>query len=97
MGYLSLGRDLGNPVHITNPNWSTISVSLSGDPSVDPRLDHSVGRPGILYKNHHIMQVDYVRDLTYAGPYFSKKHVAEPEAFGVGGWGNLSANNLTVS
>ena len=44
-----------------------------GNPSVDPRLDHSVGRPGILYKNHHIMQVDYVRDLTYAGPYFSKK------------------------
>ena len=35
------------------------------------------------------MQVDYIRDLTYAGPYFSKKHVAEPEAFGVGGWGNL--------
>ena len=41
------------------------------NPSVDPRLDHSVGRPGILYKNHHIMQVDYVRDLTYAGPYFN--------------------------
>ena len=42
------------------------------------------------------MQVDYIRDLTYAGPYFSKKHVAEPEAFGVGGWGNISANNHRV-
>jgi len=42
------------------------------------------------------MQVDYIRDLTYAGPYFSKKHVAEPEGFGIGGWGNLTANNFRI-
>lgn len=82
-------------VHITNPNGANIGEPI-GNPSVDPRLDHSVGRPGILYKNHHIMQTDYIRDITYAGPYFSKKHVAEPEAFGVGGWGNLSANNYRI-
>ena len=81
--------------HITNPTGDNIGQPI-GDPSVDPRLDHTVGRPGILYKNHHIMQVDYIRDLTYAGPYFSKKHVAEPEGFCVGGWGNLSANNLRI-
>jgi len=81
--------------HITNPNGDNIGEPID-NPSVDPRLDHSVGRPGILYKNHHIMQVDYVRDLTYAGPYFSKKHVAEPEGFGVAGWGNLSANNYRI-
>jgi len=81
--------------HITNPTGDNIGQPI-GDPSVDPRLDHTVGRPGILYKNHHIMQVDYIRDITYAGPNFSKKHVAEPEGFGVGGWGNLSANNLRI-
>ena len=81
--------------HITNPTVANIGQPI-GNPSVDPRLDHTVGRPGILFKNHHIMQVDYVRDLTYAGPYFSKKHIAEPEGFGVGGWGNLSANNLII-
>jgi len=81
--------------HITNPNGANIGEPID-NPSVDPRLDHSVGRPGILYKGHHIMQVDYVRDLTYAGPYFSKKHVAEPEGFGVGGWGNLTANNYRI-
>ncbi len=63
---------------------------------LDPRLDHTVGRPGILYKGFKIYQTDFVRDLSYAGPYFSKKHVAEPEAFGVGGWGNLSANNYRI-
>lgn len=81
--------------HITNPNGANIGEPID-NPSVDPRLDHSVGRPGILYKGHHIMQVDYIRDLTYAGPYFSKKHVAEPEGFGVGGWGNLTANNYRI-
>jgi hypothetical protein len=81
--------------HITNPTGANIGQPI-GDPSVDPRLDHTVGRPGILYKGHHIMQVDYIRDLTYAGPYFSKKHVAEPEGFGVAGWGNLTANNYRI-
>ena len=81
--------------HITNPTGPNIGEPI-GNPRVDPRLDHTVGRPGILYKNHHIMQVDYIRDLTYAGPYFSKKHVAEPEGFGIGGWGNLTANNFRI-
>jgi hypothetical protein len=83
--------------HITNPTGSTAVIGQPiGNPSVDPRLDHTLGRPGILYKDHHIMQVDYVRDLSYAGPYFSKKHVAEPSGFGVTGWGNLTANNYRI-
>ena len=81
--------------HITNPTGPNVGEPI-GNPSVDPRLDHTVGRPGILYKDFHIMQVDYIRDLTYAGPYFSKKHVAEPEGFGIGGWGNLTANNFRI-
>ena len=81
--------------HITNPTGDNIGQPI-GNPRVDPRLDHTVGRPGILYKDFHIMQVDYIRDLTYAGPYFSKKHVAEPEGFGIGGWGNLTANNFRI-
>ena len=91
--------------NITNPTgpistWDAIDANgigmPIGDPQVDPRLDHTVGRPNILYKDFHIMQVDYVRDITYAGPYWSKKHVAEKAGFGVGGWGNISANNYRI-
>jgi GH15 family glucan-1,4-alpha-glucosidase len=64
--------------------------------TLDPRIDHTLGRPGILYKGFKRYGTDFVRDLSYAGPYFSKKHVAEPDAFGVGGWGNLSANNYRI-
>lgn len=63
---------------------------------LDPRLDHTVGRPGILYKGFQIHQTDFIRDLSYAGPYSSMKHVGEPEAFGIGGWGNLTANNYRI-
>ena len=91
--------------NITNPTgpistWDAVDPNgigmPIGDPSVDPRLDHTVGRPNVLYKDFHIMQVDYVRDVTYAGPYWSKKHVAEKAGFGVGGWGNISANNYRI-
>ncbi|MFX0555529.1 RagB/SusD family nutrient uptake outer membrane protein [Maribacter sp. CXY002] len=72
----------------TNDDGSSVVTT-----TLDPRLDHTVGRPGILYKGFKIYQTDFVRDLSYAGPFFSKKHVAEPEGFGIGGWGNLTANN----
>jgi hypothetical protein len=75
----------------TNPDGSSVYTG-----TLDPRIDHSVGRPGILYKGFKIYQTDFVRDITYAGPYFSKKHVAEPAGFGVSGWGNLSANNYRM-
>jgi len=72
----------------TNADGSSVVTT-----TLDPRLDHTVGRPGILYKGFKIYQTDFVRDLSYAGPFFSKKHVAEPEGQGIGGWGNLTANN----
>ena len=63
---------------------------------LDPRIDHSLGRPGILFKDFKIHQTDFVRDLSYAGPYSSMKHVAEKAGFGVGGWGNLTSNNYRL-
>ena len=66
------------------------------DVPLDPRLDHTVGRPGILYKNFQVHHVDFVRDISYAGPFSSMKHVAEPEGTGVSGWVQLSANNYRL-
>ncbi|QYH37567.1 RagB/SusD family nutrient uptake outer membrane protein [Algoriphagus sp. NBT04N3] len=63
---------------------------------LDPRLDHTLGRPGILFKDFKIHGTDFIRDLSYAGPYSSKKHVSEAAGFGVGGWGNLTANNYRI-
>ena len=87
--------DTFNDANVSSETDPTTTLSTYTG-TLDPRLDHSVGRPGILYKGFKIYQTDFVRDLSYAGPYFSMKHVAEPEAFGQGGWGNLSANNYRI-
>ncbi len=109
-GFYQASQNLVNAYKTENglpmlDTFNATNVSSDTDPTttlstytgtLDPRLDHSVGRPGILYKGFKIYQTDFVRDLSYAGPYFSMKHVAEPEAFGQGGWGNLSANNYRI-
>ena len=109
-GFYQASQNLVNAYKTENglpmlDTFNDANVSFATDPgttlstytgTLDPRLDHSVGRPGILYKGFKIYQTDFVRDLSYAGPYFSMKHVAEPEAFGQGGWGNLSANNYRI-
>ncbi len=64
--------------------------------NLDPRLDHTVGRRGILFKDFKIHGSDFIRDQTYAGPYSPKKHIAERAGFGIGGWGNLSSNNYRI-
>ncbi|SHM93309.1 Starch-binding associating with outer membrane [Cyclobacterium lianum] len=63
---------------------------------LDPRLDHTVGRRDILYKGYKIHGSDFIRDQNYAGPYSPKKHVAEPEFFGIGANPRLSANNYRI-
>lgn len=64
--------------------------------NLDPRLDHTVGRRGILFKDFKIHGSDFIRDQTYAGPYSPKKHIAEKAGFGINGWGNLSSNNYRM-
>ncbi|MFC4872489.1 RagB/SusD family nutrient uptake outer membrane protein [Negadavirga shengliensis] len=63
---------------------------------LDPRLDHTVGRRGILFKGFKIHGSDFIRDQNYAGPYSPKKHLAEPAYFGIGPNPRLSANNYRI-
>jgi starch-binding outer membrane protein, SusD/RagB family len=63
---------------------------------LDPRLDHTVGRRGILFKGYKIHGSDFIRDQNYAGPYSPKKHIAEPAFFGIGANPRLSANNYRI-
>jgi starch-binding outer membrane protein, SusD/RagB family len=64
--------------------------------NLDPRLDKTVGRPGVLYRDYKIHGTDFVRDLNYAGPYSPIKHVPSKPFIGVSGWQNLTANNYRI-
>jgi starch-binding outer membrane protein, SusD/RagB family len=72
---------------------SADKYEISTNP-VDPRLDHSVGRRYIPYKDWGVCPgKDWIRDQAYAGPYIPKKHISEKSKSGVSGWTNLNANN----
>lgn len=66
------------------------------DGELDPRLDHTVGRRGILFIDYKIHNVDFIRDQTYAGPYSPKKHIPSKAFTGINGWGNLTSNNYRM-
>jgi hypothetical protein len=79
-----------------NFNDSDVTWQTEYTGPLDPRIDHTLGRPGILFKDFQLHGTDFIRDLSYAGPYSSKKHVAESAGFGINGWGNLSSNNYRI-
>ena len=64
--------------------------------NLDPRLDHTVGRRGILFIDYKIHNRDFIRDQTYAGPYSPKKHIPSKAFTGIAGWGNLTSNNYRI-
>jgi len=65
---------------------------------VDPRLDHTVGRPGIPYLDWGVQDgATWVRDLSNGGPYLNKKNMfkkAESSLATSTGWATgVNANN----
>jgi hypothetical protein len=81
---------------LDNFNDSDVTWQTEFTGFLDPRIDHSLGRPGILFKDFKIHGTDFIRDVSYAGPYSSMKHVAERAGFGIGGWQNLTSNNYRI-
>ncbi len=66
---------------------------------VDPRLDHTVGRPGIPYLDWGIHQGDgWIRDVTNGGPYLYKKNMFKQAEKGLAtstGWATgVNPNNF---
>lgn len=52
---------------------------------LDPRLDWTVGRIGLPYLDWGIMTPNYIRDMSYAGPYSPKKNVPYASDIAAGG------------
>ncbi|MGF7217172.1 hypothetical protein GGR92_003345 [Spirosoma lacussanchae] len=63
--------------------------------TLDPRLDHTVGRRGIPFKDWGVHPGRaWIRDQAYAGPYSPIKHIPERQFFGVNPGNNrLHSNN----
>lgn len=88
----------GLPIAMTDPAWNDRDDNLvagTGVP-VDPRLDWTVGRDGVPFKDWGNHESGWIRDPGYGGPYSPKKHVheASSDAQSNVGWNASHLNSV---
>jgi hypothetical protein len=94
----------GLPLALSNPNgWNTNNANLTAAQSatltVDPRLDWTVGRDTVPYKDWGMHLPTWIRASDYGGPYSPKKNVhefaseAEQKS---GGWAPTQMNSVNI-
>src|SRR6266568_3984486 len=94
----------GLPLAVTTPNWNT--TSALGDTNfaggnlapVDPRLDWTVGRDNVPYKDWGLHNRSWIRDASYSGPFSPKKNVQENAANAENnvGWQTTQTNDVNI-
>jgi hypothetical protein len=92
----------GLPLALSDANWNDRDANFTAGtltPPVDPRLDWTVGRDGVPYKDWGNHAPGWIRSPSYGGPYSAKKHVHE-EASGAeqsgGGWLPTQQNSVNI-
>ncbi|HJQ52945.1 MAG TPA: RagB/SusD family nutrient uptake outer membrane protein [Gemmatimonadaceae bacterium] len=69
----------GLPLQLSDPTWNDSDAEfVAGNMTpVDPRLDWTVGRDGVPYKDWELYSNTWARDKSNAGPYSPKKNIHE--------------------
>jgi starch-binding outer membrane protein, SusD/RagB family len=87
------------PISDTGQVWKGQNFHAGIMRAVDPRLDWSVGRDGVPYKDWNIHGRGWIRDASYSGPYSPKKNIHEqafPDAEDNVGWVATQTNNVPI-
>jgi hypothetical protein len=91
----------GLPMAVTSPNtWNTNNANFVGGntTAVDPRLDWTVGRDSVPYKDWGVHRETWLRDPSYSGSYSPKKNVHEAAADAEAnvGWTATQTNDVHI-
>jgi hypothetical protein len=90
----------GLPLALTDANWnqSDANFTAANKAAVDPRLDWTVGRDGVPYKDWGVHASDWIRSLSYGGPYSPKKNIHEKAsgAESAVGWVPTQLNSVNI-
>lgn len=91
----------GLPLALTDPSWNDSDENFTNEFNnvpVDPRLDWTVGRIGVPYKDYGPHPRVWIRDIVFAGPYSPKKNVHEDasNAESVEGWNPQHLNSVNL-
>jgi hypothetical protein len=95
---------VGLPLALTNGNWNTTAALSDTNfrggrtEAVDPRLDWTVGRFDVPFKDWGLPNPSWIRDMSYSGPYSPKKNIHENAANGEAnvGWQPQQNNDVHI-
>jgi hypothetical protein len=102
VNFFATDAGTGLPVVLTDPaNWNAPNATFTSDihTPVDPRLDWTVGRDGVPYKDWGLHAPTWIRDPARSGPYSPKKNVHEKSSGAVqsgGGWFPQQQNSVNI-
>ncbi len=69
----------GLPVAVTSSVWNSPTPDTGVAIPLDPRLDWTVGRDRVPYKDWGLHNRSWIRDAEYSGPYSPKKNAHEAQ------------------
>jgi hypothetical protein len=90
----------GLPLALTDANWNANNANFvaGNQAAVDPRLDFTVGRDGVPFKDWGVHKGDWIRAPAYGGPYSPKKNAHEKAsgAESAVGWVPTQLNSVNI-
>ena len=93
---------VGLPIAIASNAWNNptpdTNFAAGNFRPVDPRVDWTVGRDNVPYKDWTVHNRSWIRDASYSGPYSPKKNVHERSSGGENnvGWQNTQLNDVPM-
>lgn len=70
----------GLPMALAGSAWNTDTTYAGMPDAIDPRIDWTVGRDNVPYKDWGVHIRQWIRDASYSGPYSPKKNIHEAAA-----------------
>ncbi|MDH3291952.1 MAG: RagB/SusD family nutrient uptake outer membrane protein [Gemmatimonadota bacterium] len=102
VNFFAVDAVTGLPLALTDPNWNARDANLDATASaamaLDPRLDWTVGRDGVPYKDWGAHAPGWIRAPAYGGPYSAKKSAYESASGAVSnvGWVNTQLSSMNI-
>jgi starch-binding outer membrane protein, SusD/RagB family len=101
VNFYQVDNATGLPLALTNPSWNARDANTTSATivPVDPRLDWTVGRDGVPFKDWGLHQPGWIRAPAYGGPYSPKKHIHERLSGAeqtAGGWAPAQQNSVNI-
>ena len=100
VNFFATNAATGLPLALTDANWNARNATLTSATltPVDPRLDWTVGRDGVPFKDWGAHAPGWIRSPAYGGFYSAKKNVHESTsgAMSTVGWVNTQLNSVNI-